>query len=30
MQFLAQADLQPQSIERVNYPRFWSLVTIVK
>jgi phosphatidylethanolamine/phosphatidyl-N-methylethanolamine N-methyltransferase len=28
--FLAQADLQPQSIERVNYPRFWSLVTIVK
>ncbi|MEN3338017.1 MAG: phosphatidylethanolamine/phosphatidyl-N-methylethanolamine N-methyltransferase [Acidobacteriota bacterium] len=28
--FLAQADLQPQSIERVNYPKFWSLVTIVK
>ena len=28
--FLAQADLQPQSIEKVNYPKLWSLVTTVK
>jgi phosphatidylethanolamine/phosphatidyl-N-methylethanolamine N-methyltransferase len=28
--FLAQADLQPISIERVNVPRIWSLVTAVK
>ena len=28
--FLAQADLQPQSIEKVNIPRIWSLVTTVK
>ncbi len=28
--FLAQADLQPQSIEKVNIPKFWSLVTTVK
>ena len=28
--FLAQADLQPQSIEKVNFPRIWSLVTTVK
>jgi phosphatidylethanolamine/phosphatidyl-N-methylethanolamine N-methyltransferase len=28
--FLAQADLQPQSIEKVNIPRLWSLVTTVK
>ena len=27
--FLAQADLQPQSIEKVNIPRIWSLVTCV-
>jgi phosphatidylethanolamine/phosphatidyl-N-methylethanolamine N-methyltransferase len=28
--FLAQADLQPISIEKVNIPRIWSLVTAVK
>jgi phosphatidylethanolamine/phosphatidyl-N-methylethanolamine N-methyltransferase len=28
--FLAQADLQPVSIEKVNFPKIWSLVTCVK
>jgi len=28
--FLAQADLEPISIEKVNVPRMWSLVTAVK
>lgn len=28
--FLAQADLQPQSIEKVNFPKLWSLVTTIK
>ena len=28
--FLAQADLDPVSIEKVNVPRIWSLVTCVK
>src|SRR3954463_9034999 len=28
--FLAQADLQPVSIEKVNRPKIWSLVTCVK
>src|SRR5262249_40545364 len=28
--FLAQADLQPVSIEKVNFPRIWSLVTCIK
>jgi phosphatidylethanolamine/phosphatidyl-N-methylethanolamine N-methyltransferase len=28
--FLAQADLRPESIEKVNWPRIWSLVTCVK
>jgi phosphatidylethanolamine/phosphatidyl-N-methylethanolamine N-methyltransferase len=28
--FLAQADLEPLSIEKVNIPRIWSLVTCVK
>lgn len=28
--FLAQADLQPISIEKVNRPRIWSLVTCIK
>jgi phosphatidylethanolamine/phosphatidyl-N-methylethanolamine N-methyltransferase len=28
--FLAQADLQPLSIEKVNIPKIWSLVTTVK
>jgi phosphatidylethanolamine/phosphatidyl-N-methylethanolamine N-methyltransferase len=28
--FLAQADLQPISIEKVNIPRIWSLVTCTK
>lgn len=28
--FLAQANLQPVSIEKVNIPRLWSLVTCVK
>jgi phosphatidylethanolamine/phosphatidyl-N-methylethanolamine N-methyltransferase len=28
--FLAQADLDPISIEKVNLPRIWTLVTVVK
>ncbi len=28
--FLAQAELRPISIEKVNFPRIWSLVTCVK
>src|SRR5205085_10052020 len=28
--FLAQAELRPVSIEKVNIPRIWSLVTSVK
>jgi phosphatidylethanolamine/phosphatidyl-N-methylethanolamine N-methyltransferase len=28
--FLAQADLGPVSIEKVNFPRIWSLVTCIK
>lgn len=28
--FLAQADLQPESIEKVNIPKIWSLVTTIK
>jgi len=28
--FLTQAELQPQSIERVNFPKLWSLVTVIK
>jgi phosphatidylethanolamine/phosphatidyl-N-methylethanolamine N-methyltransferase len=28
--FLSQAELQPVSIEKVNVPRIWSLVTCVK
>jgi phosphatidylethanolamine/phosphatidyl-N-methylethanolamine N-methyltransferase len=28
--FLAQADLEPVSIEKVNVPRIWSLVTCIK
>ena len=28
--FLVQADLEPVSIEKVNHPRIWSLVTCVK
>jgi phosphatidylethanolamine/phosphatidyl-N-methylethanolamine N-methyltransferase len=28
--FLAQADLRPISIEKVNFPRIWSLVTAIK
>jgi len=28
--FLTQADLKPVSIEKVNWPRIWSLVTCVK
>lgn len=28
--FLAQADLTPASIEKVNFPRIWSLVTVIK
>src|SRR5215217_2387914 len=27
---LAQADLAPQSIEKVNFPKLWSLVTVIK
>src|SRR4026208_524778 len=27
---LAQADLKPQSIEKVNFPKLWSLVTVIK
>jgi phosphatidylethanolamine/phosphatidyl-N-methylethanolamine N-methyltransferase len=28
--FLAQAELRPESIEKVNVPKIWSLVTCVK
>jgi hypothetical protein len=28
--FLTQAEMQPQSIERVNFPKLWSLVTVIK
>src|ERR671915_289369 len=28
--FLAQAELRPVSIEKVNFPRIWSLVTCIK
>jgi hypothetical protein len=28
--FLAQTDLRPVSIEKVNVPKIWSLVTCVK
>jgi len=28
--FLAQADLKPVSIEKVNFPKIWSLVTTIK
>jgi phosphatidylethanolamine/phosphatidyl-N-methylethanolamine N-methyltransferase len=28
--FLAQADLRPDFVEKVNFPRIWSLVTCVK
>jgi phosphatidylethanolamine/phosphatidyl-N-methylethanolamine N-methyltransferase len=28
--FLAQAELKPQSIEKVNFPKIWSLVTCTK
>jgi hypothetical protein len=28
--FLAQSELHPQSIEKVNVPRIWSLITTVK
>jgi phosphatidylethanolamine/phosphatidyl-N-methylethanolamine N-methyltransferase len=28
--FLAQAELKPVSVEKVNWPRIWSLVTVVK
>ena len=28
--FLAQTDLRPVSIEKVNFPKIWSLVTAVK
>ncbi len=28
--FLAQADLKPVSIEKVNIPKIWSLVTVIK
>jgi phosphatidylethanolamine/phosphatidyl-N-methylethanolamine N-methyltransferase len=28
--FLAQAELNPVSIEKVNVPRIWSLITTVK
>ena len=28
--FLAQAELKPLSIERINIPRIWSLVTCIK
>ena len=28
--FVAQADLEPLSIEKVNFPRIWSLVTCTK
>ena len=28
--FLTQAELQPQSIEKVKFPKLWSLVTVIK
>jgi phosphatidylethanolamine/phosphatidyl-N-methylethanolamine N-methyltransferase len=28
--FLAQSEMQPQSIEKVNIPKIWSLVTVIK
>lgn len=28
--FLAQADIKPISIEKVNFPRIWSLITAIK
>ena len=28
--FLAQAELKPVSIEKVNFPRIWRLVTCIK
>ena len=28
--FLAQAELRPESIEKVNVPKIWSLVTCIK
>jgi len=28
--FLAQAELKPLSIEKVNVPKIWSLVTCIK
>jgi phosphatidylethanolamine/phosphatidyl-N-methylethanolamine N-methyltransferase len=28
--FLAQAELRPESIQKVNVPKIWSLVTCVK
>jgi phosphatidylethanolamine/phosphatidyl-N-methylethanolamine N-methyltransferase len=28
--FLAQAELEPVSIEKVNFPKWWSLVTVIK
>lgn len=28
--FLTQAEMQPQSIEKVNFPKIWSLVTLIK
>jgi phosphatidylethanolamine/phosphatidyl-N-methylethanolamine N-methyltransferase len=28
--FLAQAELKPVSIDKVNFPRIWSLVTCIK
>jgi phosphatidylethanolamine/phosphatidyl-N-methylethanolamine N-methyltransferase len=28
--FLAQAEIHPQSIEKVNIPKIWSLVTVIK
>ena len=28
--FLTQAEMHPQSIEKVNFPKIWSLVTVIK
>ena len=28
--FLTQSEMQPQSIEKVNFPKIWSLVTVIK
>src|SRR4051812_38341680 len=28
--FVTQAEMQPQSIEKVNFPKLWSLVTVIK